>query len=240
MGEAAKNLEKMMGSTEHDAEGSDFVEAPVKAGHVDSEGVWLISYSDMMTLLMGFFALLLSMSTIDENKTAQVVENASEYFGGEYKEPLKDLSNRISKVVEELNLKDQIIITQDATHVGIELKGTLLFDSGSIELKPEAMAVIQKLLPPIIEVANSYFLLIEGYTDSAPIAHTLIASNWELSGLRASRVARLFEDNKFPRNKMTIVGWGDTRPKIKRVEGAELSQPEDRRVVVKVLKKPLL
>lgn len=209
-----------------------------------SDGVWLISYSDMMTVLMGFFALMLSMSTIDSSKSAAIQEAATEYFGGEYKRPFEELAKNLENVVKKENLNNQVQIQQDANSITLTFKGTLLFDSGLVDLKPDALELFNKIIPLIKENAEQYYLLIEGHTDNVPISHSYIVSNWELSGLRASTVARRFEDFKFAKEKMMVVGWGETRPLAPNLTEQGIPIPENqsanRRVIIKVLKSPIM
>lgn len=211
--------------------------------HEDSEGVWLISYSDLMTLLMGFFALLLSMANLDENKFEEVKKETSLVFGGEYKNPFKDLESNLQDVIEKNKLNQYIKISSDATSVTIAMKGTLLFDSGNVELKSEAEDIFNQLIPIVKQQAADYYLLFEGHTDNVPIAHNFIKSNWELSGLRASTVARKFQEYNFAANKLTIVGWGDTRPILPNLNSQNEpileNQSANRRVVIKILKNPV-
>ena len=63
--------------------------------HNDTEGVWLISYADMMTLLMGFFALLTSMSSFDEETFKEAGAETALYFGGEVIKPYEELGKSI-------------------------------------------------------------------------------------------------------------------------------------------------
>lgn len=211
--------------------------------HEDSEGVWLISYSDLMTLLMGFFALLLSMANLDANKFEQIQQEASIVFGGEYSSPFKELESNLQSVIEKNKLKNVIQISSDASGVTVTMKGTLLFDSGNVDLRPEAQDIFKQLIPIIKNQAANYFILFEGHTDNVPIAHPYIRSNWELSGLRASTVARQFQDFQFASEKLMIVGWGDTRPLLPNLDANKQpiaeNQSANRRVVVKILKNPI-
>lgn len=211
--------------------------------HEDSEGVWLISYSDLMTLLMGFFALLLSMANLDANKFEEVQMEASQVFGGEYKSPFKELESNLQQIIEKTNLKQHIQISSDATGVTVTMRGTLLFDSGNVDLRPEAHDIFNQLIPIIKKQANDYYLLFEGHTDNVPIAHPFIRSNWELSGLRASTVARKFQEFSFAADKLMIVGWGETRPILPNLnsnnEPIAENQSANRRVVIKILKNPI-
>lgn len=215
-----------------------------KKKHVDSEGIWLISYSDLMTLLMGFFALMLSMSTLDDKKSDAVREATTEYFGGEFKRPFEDLAAGLGDMIKKEGLGDQVRVESDASSVTLIFRGTLLFDSGSVELKADAQALFDKIIPLIKKQASGYFLLFEGHTDDVPIAQTHIPSNWELSGFRAGTIARKFESFAFDRAKMMVVGWGETRPLVpnKDPNGSPNSenQSQNRRVSIKVLKSPVM
>ncbi|HND84697.1 MAG TPA: flagellar motor protein MotB [Pseudobdellovibrionaceae bacterium] len=212
--------------------------------HEDSEGVWLISYSDMMTLLMGFFALMLSMSEIDPKKSAAIQKEASEYFGGKFQKPLENLHTELREKIKQARLENQIQIEEEPNGLAMIFTGTLLFDSGSVALKDEGVAVFDQIIPIIRKAAPEYFIVSEGHTDNKPIATPIIPSNWELSGLRASTVARKFESFGFAKEKLTIIGWGETRPLAPNSDSNgtvnTINQSRNRRVVIRILKDKIL
>jgi len=81
---------------------------------------------------------------------------------------------------------------------------------------------------------------VERHTDSVPISRGLVASNWELSALRAGAVAQLFEDQGFAREQIMTIGWGgETRPKQPHFNEAGEpileNQAANRRVVLKIM-----
>jgi chemotaxis protein MotB len=205
----------------------------------DGEGIWLMSYADMMTLLMGFFALLTSMATFEENKFAEVGDKAAEFFGGTVEKPYEDLGKELIEIIEQRNLGDQVQITVLKTEINITFEGTLFFSSGSIELREPATLLMTEIIQILGEKAPTKRFYIEGHTDDIPISHGIIASNWELSSLRAAAVARLFEYNGFARDHLMTLGWGETRPlKPNRDEfGRPIfeNQSQNRRVVLKIM-----
>ncbi|MEO0335718.1 MAG: flagellar motor protein MotB [Pseudomonadota bacterium] len=208
-------------------------------GHEDSEGIWLISYADLMTLLMGFFALMTSMASFDEQKFADVGDATAQYFNGEVEEPYKKLAEKIDKVIKERGLEDQVETQVKKTGIKLIFKGTLFFESGSIALRDNATSLMKEIVDILDENAGEKRFLIEGHTDDVPIKKGVIASNWELSALRAGAVARLFEDKGFDRNQIMTIGFGETRPKVPhRTEAGEPifeNQGQNRRVVLQVL-----
>jgi chemotaxis protein MotB len=211
------------------------------AGHQDTEGVWLISYADMMTLLMGFFALMLSMSSFDEDKFKAVGNQTALYFGGEVVEPFEKAGQAIKELVKEKGLEQQVNVTIQPTGLIITFEGTLFFESGSFEPKAGAKALMNELLKILDEKAADKKYLIEGHTDDTPISRGVIASNWELSSLRANAIARLFETYNFKKEQILTIGLGETRPimpnRDDRGQAIYKNQEQNRRVVIKVLDK---
>ncbi|HPP47832.1 MAG TPA: OmpA family protein, partial [Accumulibacter sp.] len=53
---------------------------------------------------------------------------------------------------------------------------------------------------------------IEGHTDNVPISNAQFPSNWELSAVRATTVLRLFADAGVAPERLTAIGYADTRP----------------------------
>ena len=208
-------------------------------GHEDSEGIWLISYADLMTLLMGFFALMTSMANFDEQKFADVGDQTAKYFKGEVEEPYKKLAKKIDAVIKEKGLEDQVETVVKKTGIKLIFKGTLFFDSGSIALKDNATSLMKEIVGILDVNAGDKKFLIEGHTDDVPIKKGVVASNWELSALRAGAVARLFEQKGFGRDQIMTIGFGETPPKLphRGEDGQPIieNQGQNRRVVLQVL-----
>lgn len=206
----------------------------------EGEGPWLVSYADMMTLLMGFFALIASFSKPDQQEFEKVKQAATEYFGGEYEQPYQELEETLREIIKQENLEDKVKLEVDTSGVALTFTGTFFFDSGNFVVKPEAASVVDKMAAAINKSAKGYNAIIEGHTDPVPISHEIIASNWELSGIRAARVAKIFEGQEFKKDQLTIMGWGETKPQFENFnkDGTPNleNQGKNRRVVIKVFK----
>ena len=205
----------------------------------DSE-IWLISYADMMTLLVGFFAMILSFSKVDPSEYEKMKKSATQMFGGEYKIPHEALLTNIHEVLKKENLQDQVVINQDDKGIEVTFRGALFFESGSASLKNQASELLSKLIPILKTNAQGYSLVIEGHTDDNPMKNSTFPSNWELSSFRSASVLRLLEDRGFEKSKLKAVGWADTRPIVPNRDpaGAPIleNQGQNRRVVLKILK----
>ena len=207
----------------------------------DGEGSWLVSYADMMTLLVGFFVVLQSFSKVDPSSFEKVKKETTQLFGGEYKLPFEDLKKDLEKIVKDMQASDQVIFMQTEEGIEITFRGALFFDTGSFELRNEATTLLSDLIPVISEKAKNFGIVVEGHTDSRPLASAgAVASNWELSSIRACRVLRLFIEKGFSENRIKALGWGATRSIASdhNPDGSwnEVNQAQNRRVVVKILK----
>lgn len=209
--EASHEVEEQTTSEDHDD--LEMHLRPSKKSE-DSEGVWLVSYADLMTLLMGFFALIASFSKVDATEFEKVKQEAVKYFGGEYENPYGDLAQSLTSAIKNMGLDEQVTVEAKAEGVVITFEGTLLFDSGDFKLKDSGRDIMNQISKAVHHEAPSHKILIEGHTDNAPISQDIIASNWELSSLRASRVAQLFERHGYKKNQITLMGWGETKPLV--------------------------
>jgi chemotaxis protein MotB len=238
---AAKNLDN-----QHDEESEAQDELSLDGdfgsgagGHDDGEGIWLLSYSDLMTLLMGFFALMTSMASFEEEKFKEVGGEAAEYFGGKSDKTYEELGEVINEIIEKRGLSEQVQIETKKTQIKITFQGTLFFDSGSIDLKENAKPLMNEIVQILGEHVPKHKILVEGHTDDIPIEKNIIASNWELASLRAAVVARLFERIGFSRQQIMVIGWGETRPLVpnrnEKSEPIPVNQAKNRRVVLKIM-----
>lgn len=202
----------------------------------DGESNWLVSYADMMTLLMGFFVLLTAFSTPDPAKLERMKKAAAQSTKAEYVEPYGDLAESLRKVLKDLALEDQVKIEQTDDGISMVSGGTLFFDSASTELLPAAEALLLRVADVLVSQAKNCRVFVEGHTDDVPIATRVFPSNWELSANRASTVVRLLESRGFPHDQLRPLGYADTKPVID-TRGIASPSPDararNRRIVIR-------
>ncbi|MEY4616887.1 MAG: hypothetical protein RJB66_1847 [Pseudomonadota bacterium] len=206
----------------------------------ESDSIWLISYADLMTLLFGFFVMLMTFSKIDQENFEKARKETTRFFGGEYKLPMQKLQSDLAKEVHQQQLAEQVHFELDNRGLSVTFRGALFFDSGSAELRPEAEALTQKILPVIKNLGPDIKIIVEGHTDDSPIYDERFPSNWELSSYRATRVLRLLQTLGVPKTQLRAIGFGDSMPAFpNRDEKGHViaeNQSQNRRVVLRIIR----
>ncbi len=91
----------------------------------------------------------------------------------------------------------------------------ILFDSGSVKVKPKGQEVLLKLADSFKDSENQK-IAVEGHTDDVQIGSALLdrfPTNWELSTARATAVVRfLQEKGNIAPERLTASGFGFYRP----------------------------
>lgn len=199
-------------------------------GEMQQDELWLISYADMLTLLIGFFALIVASVPL---RRASFERIAAALSGSGKAAPLEELRDKVDKLVERSpELKNAVRTSDDAEGLGIEFKDALLFDSGSAAVRPAAR-------PAIAEVAKLLGSLpkrpvtIEGHTDDVPISTREFNSNWELSSQRAINVLNALQAAGVARERMSARALAETRP-LETKGTLEQRRSANRRVVIRV------
>ncbi len=208
--------------------------------------LWKDTFADLMNLLLCFFVLLFSMSTVDAQKFEQVAASFSQSFSifsggaqaigdgilvsagmsqlneldeyinstgkaaendetpkdlketqelGEAVEQIEqakleeseELAEKIDEAVREQNLEGVVDIEFTSQYVQLTLQGSLLFDSGSTELKEQSLPVLDQIGVMLERYAEST-IEIEGHTDNVPMSGAKYSNNDELSGGRSLSV----------------------------------------------------
>ncbi len=208
--------------------------------HDDGDGNWLVSYADMMTLLFGFFVILTAFSTPDASKMEKLKETTAKSMGGQYQKPFESLNLSLQKVLQEMKLDQMVKVIDTGDGIAISSRGTLFFDSGSSQLKPEAETLMGEIAEILAKEANDFRILVEGHTDDVPTNSKLYPSNWELSSARASTVVRLLESKGIAHANLRPLGLADTEPSVPNLNGDSTPNMENRainrRIVVRVQK----
>ncbi len=207
-----------------------------KAG--DEGDDWLISYSDMVTLVLCFFIIIVAMSEINPVKFGQVAQSMAGAMGeideAEIQISLPELHQKITKVVEDKGLEDKVDVKMTNRGVALNLRGSVLFKLGKATLRQTAKPILSEIAEEINKIP--YNIAIEGHTDNIPISSPIFPSNWELSASRASSVVKFFIDKGVPAERLRVVGYSDTRPEVPHnaEDGSSIpeNQVKNRRVVV--------
>lgn len=208
--------------------------------HGGEEG-WLVSYADMMTLLVGFFVILMSFSEINQEKFEEAKKSITKEFGGQYERPYGDIADKIKGALDKAGVGNQVMIKTDESGVEISFLGTAFFETGSVDVKAEAQRLFNSVIPQIKTESSDFSIVIEGHTDDVPLAGGgLIRNNWELSSIRACRVLDFFLAQGFSKDRVTAVGYGEARPMVpnRDANGVAIptNQAQNRRVVIKLMK----
>lgn len=201
---------------------------------------WMATFADMVTLILVFFILLLSMSKLDTAKYEEVSAGMTKSLSDRKVEtPIEDLRQTIRDNMKGTRMDDAIAIGKDSAGVSLEMAAASFYDLASADFKPEAMDTLIQLADTIkAERFNGFQISVEGHTDDTPIRTEKYPSNWELSAARAARIIRLFEDEGISPSRMRAVGLADTAPKVPNhgPYGDPLPQNQEinRRVVIRL------
>jgi chemotaxis protein MotB len=200
--------------------------------HMDD---WLMTYADMITLLLCFFAVFLSVSVPKRSPDAQL-------------QPIMIQSTGAPEdIAENTALQPSPhIVVPTSTQIGnritaLQMSDSTFFNAGSATLTDEG----KKVLANEAEILKApkyreYEITVEGHTDDAPINNSAFPSNWELSSARASAVVHFFLEQGIEPFKLRAAGYADTFPRVpnRDAHGNPIpeNQAKNRRVVIKLEK----
>lgn len=107
-------------------------------------------------------------------------------------------------------LGDDIEVITNQKTIRLRINSEILFPSGQSDLNLGGLSVLQRLIPLLKSVPHQ--IVVAGHTDTQHMRSSRFPSNWELSGARAGSVVRYLQSNGIPRDRLTAVGYADTRP----------------------------
>lgn len=199
---------------------------------------WMVTFGDMMSLLLCFFVLLLSFSTVDVIKYRQLTGSMKDAFGiaktdPDYQIPSADkmvavtiqppqvLSNLVTvraKARRKAKSSSEMEMESGADWVRIKIDGDALFQSGTFQLTPAAFP----LLDEVAVMANDFAgtIMIEGHTDNDLYRNTRFSSdsvdlgNYELGAMRSIAVLNYMVENRgVSPNKLIPLSFGSKKPR---------------------------
>ncbi len=196
-----------------------------------SSASWMITFADLLSLLLTFFVLLFSLSNVRQDSWQTVINTMAEQFNpkrvvlkvspNDTQQTLQDvgvaglnlnyLQESMAQLLaqfpgfegtEILRTKDQIIIS---------VPSDVFFNRKDIQVAPDADKLLRALAGKLVLVRNK--IKVAGHTDSVPISSGKFRSNWELSMARSRIVAGYFVEYGY-RKPITVVGFADTQKKF--------------------------
>lgn len=217
---------------------------------------WLLTYADLITLMMAFFVIMYAMSKADEAKfnalknslaTAfrtdgsaasivftqqgtQPMEQAMSMDGNRETEDFQDIIRKI-----QVNLKDQkqVAFIIDERGLTVRFLDSVLFDLGRADLRGDGFALLDAVGAALKN--TSRYVRVEGHADNLPINTLQFPSNWELSASRSIAVTRyLIEKHGADPRRMSSLGYGEFRPLYPNI--TEENRSRNRRVDIVILR----
>ncbi len=214
-------------------------EEPIQNNPLKEEGApaWVVTFGDLMSLLLCFFVLLLSFSEMDRKKYRIVSGSLANAFGIQRKIPVFespkgqkiiarefDQAVIINQIQEKLvkpivveikthfqEMKDLIEIDVTENQVAIRLMGETTFDLGKAEIRPQMLPLLVKIGALLKGTRGE--IIIAGHTDNLPLRGGPYKSNLGLSMARSASVADFFlKKASIEPKRISTMGFGKHRP----------------------------
>lgn len=210
--------------------------------HIEEEdeggGEWLTTFADLSMLLLVFFVLLYSMSTLDNEKFSKTFSSVTQALQGKAE---KIATSRISQeeagiLIDQALMRRQIIESQRKvfadvktlqTKKGVEgivsanfedgvitlrVPGDVMFQSGQTELTLQGRQLVLTLKNFFIKHRDQTIKII-GYSDNVrPSSRSRFKDNWEISALRAVSVLRELLKMGIESTRLTATGLAYLNP----------------------------
>ena len=223
--------------------------------HVDD---WLMTYADMITLLLCFFAVFLAITVPDERKFEEAREKVVEKFSGGDTLKMKgmfplpeadkdtpvssdDLYEALPSIVDRFANDQDVEVQKGDRITTIDMNSAPFFAVGAAALSEDGVKILNELIPTLTsDEYKDYTISVEGHTDDSPIKTAQFPSNWELSAARAASVVRTLIDLGVSAERLRAVGFADSTPKAPNRDEAGVVLPDNqalnRRVVIRLEK----
>lgn len=211
---------------------------------------WSIPWSDLMMTMFILFVILYiyhassGKASLQQGSKSMVgahmAPGADMAFGqrsvleGTFKESISNIYDLSKETVRENDLENFASVDLVPNKaVRIVLAGDLLFDTGKADLKPEARHSLRRIAGVVRQ--TPYVVNVVGHTDNVPIHSEKFPSNWELSAVRACRVARfLLEETQLPETRLFISGHAHHEPVF--ANTSDTNRAANRRVEIIITK----
>lgn len=198
---------------------------------------WITTFADLTLLLLVFFILLYSMSSLDPKKFTDSFLSVKMALG---KREDQLMTARVRQedaaILDTVRMQKQLVESQrkvfadvrtfitrkgvegivgavlDEGKITLRLPGDILYKSGQVELTPQGRHAVKILRDFIVKSVDQH-VNIKGYTDDIPPSkNSRFKDNWEISSLRAVNVLRYLMSLGIEQKRLTATGLADLEP----------------------------
>ncbi|NMB44859.1 MAG: OmpA family protein [Firmicutes bacterium] len=200
---------------------------------------WMTTYADMVTLLLTFFVLLYSFSTVDVQKFRAIIaafqgtlgvldggktisnmpavnegtidiDSAFDISEKEIQQ-IQALYEEVQSLIAEGQLPGTVELFTEERGLVVRFADRAFFDLGKADIRADALPILKQVAEILRPLPNH--VRVEGHTDNLPIHTERFPSNWELSTARATSVIRfLVEEMHLDPERLSAAGYGEYRP----------------------------
>jgi len=202
---------------------------------------WLGTYSDMITLILCFFVLMVGISKIDPLLFEQVKKGLRSEIAKEkeVKTPLAEIKHDLDSLLFQEKQDRRVSISLSPKGIILEFASSSFYEPGTAVLGKSSHEMISKVIHSVKNITYYPFSIdIEGHTDNVPIHTPLYPSNWELSVNRATNLVKTMIDSGITPDRLKAAGYADTKPKLPNTDSLGQNLPSNqavnRRVVVRI------
>jgi chemotaxis protein MotB len=161
---------------------------------------------------------------------SQASKNAS--AAAKEAENLKKVENKIADALAKEKLLGSVKFTVDRRGLVVTIvTNEVVFDGNRADLQPGGMKILDAIAPTLTKLPNN--VEVDGNTNQLKAQTTYYPSGWELSAARASTTVRYLVGHGMAKNRMSAVGFSDTKPLISPSDPRSITM--NRRVDVVVL-----
>ena len=194
---------------------------------------WLATFGDLMSLLLTFFVLLLSFSSMNIKSFQHAMgalQGALGVLSGQPElslpirqsmpktegnlsqaEMMNKAGQELEHAVEEAGLQGDVHLEESTAGIIIRVSDRLFFGTAEATIKESAAVVLDAIGRAIKPLPNH--VNIQGHSDTRTVNTPEFASNWELSGMRALAVGRYFIDrHDISPQRVSITGFSEYQP----------------------------
>jgi len=184
---------------------------------IDSDGNWLITLSDLLSLLLVCFVVFFVMTKnagrpVTVEKATSVRAPAPDSEAQKAASVNEAIMDEMNAKIKKHDLGDDVSVRAVDREIIITMKEKVTFRPGEAETLEDSKPILDNIAR-VIQQHDTFQIEIEGHTDNVPIKTQLYPSNWELSVARATSVLKYFiSDHGISPSRLSIKGNADQKP----------------------------